>query len=288
MKSKYLFPTWCGLVGYLLAIPGFILGYLNIFKHYEIPGFGFNLREKSNLLQGSFENFTNELEIFLVIIGLLFIAFSKSKKEDELTAKLRLNSLYWSIMIYYIIYNLGFLLINIKEIPFISEHILELNIFTPLVIFITRFYYLKYAKPDHFLVSKPKFLPNKPARLIGVVFACMGLLALILLLMKYSIEDQILTIAYFIMVIGLLIWSFSKNKIEDEGIMQQRLESLQLSVYFNYGVLLAATILFYSLSYLLVLMFAQFSLLLFFVIRMEYTRFKNTKIVDTFEGRIGS
>ena len=87
MKSKYLFPTWCGLVGYLLAIVGFTLGYLNIIKKYEIPGFGFNLREKRNFLQGTFENFTNELVIFLVVVGLLFIAFSKSKKEDELKMK---------------------------------------------------------------------------------------------------------------------------------------------------------------------------------------------------------
>ena len=149
MKSKFLFPTWCNIVGYLMVIPGFVLGYLFIFHNYEIPGFGFQMREKSNLFQNAFENFTNELAVFLVIVGLLFIAFSKGKKEDELTARLRLNSLYWSVMIYYIIYNFGFLLVNyIKEIPFVGEHILELNIFSPLLIFIIRYYYLKYAMMD--------------------------------------------------------------------------------------------------------------------------------------------
>ncbi|MES2651349.1 MAG: hypothetical protein V4663_06385 [Bacteroidota bacterium] len=291
MKSKYLFPTWCGSVGYLLAIPGFVLGYLNIIKGYEIPGFGFNLREKGNLLQGTFENFTNELVIFLVITGLLFIAFSKSKKEDELTAKLRLNSLYWSAMIYYIIYNFCFLLINIQNIPFISDHILELNIFTPLLIFITRFYYLKYAKTDRFLISKPKFLPNKPFRTLGIALAVVGfsvLIPMIIIDPLFGSDDLISLIAYFIMIIGLLTWSFSKNKIEDEGTMQQRLESLQLAVYFNYGILLLATVLLYSVGYLMVLMFAQFSLLLYFVIRMEYVRYKNTKILNTFEGGIGA
>ncbi len=292
MKSKYLLPTWCGIVGYLLAIPGFILGYLTIIKKYEIPGFGFNLREKGNLLQGTFENFTNELAIFLVVIGLLFIAFSKSKKEDELLAKLRLNSLYWSVMIYYIVYNFGFLLINIiDEIPFIGDHILELNIFTPLLVFIVRFYYLRNANPDRFLFHEPKFLSNKPFRLIGAVLSCLSLSVIATIMATepiFSSDDLIFIVAYFTMTLGLLIWSFSKNKIEDEWTMQQRLESLQLAVYFNYGVLLLATLLFYFADYLLVLMFAQFSLLLYFVIRMEYVRCQNTKILNTFEGEIGS
>lgn len=291
MKSKYLFPTWCGPVGYLLAIPGFILGYLNIIKKYEIPNFGFKLRDKGNLIQSTFENFTNELVIFLVVVGLLFIAFSKNKREDELSAKIRLNSLYWSVMIYYIIYNLAYLLINFQEIPFINEHILELNIFTPLLIFIIRFYYLKHAKPGQFLTSKPKFLANKPYRTIGIALSIIGFVALIPMIIIdpiFGSSDPFTNIAYFTMVFGLLIWSFSKNKIEDEGTMQQRLESLQLAVYFNYGILLTATLLFYSISYLLVLLFAQFSLLLYFVMRMEYVRYQNNKILNTFEGGIGS
>lgn len=292
MKSKYLFPTSCLGLGYFLAIAGFILGYLTIFKNYEIPGFGFNLREKGNFINGTFENFTNELAVFFVIIGLLFVAFSRDKKEDELMARLRLNSLYWSVMIYYIIYNFGFLLINtIEEIPLIGEHLHELNIFTPLLIFIIRFFYLKHARSDHFLFNEPRFLANKPFRLIGVALTCIGIIPMVIIACTeqiFSSDDLIFTIAYFIMVFGLLIWSFSKNKIEDEGTMQQRLESLQLSVYFNYLVLLAATLLFYSLGYLFVLMFAQFSLLLFFVIRMEYVRYSNTKILNTFEGGIGA
>ncbi len=292
MKTKYLLPQWFSLVGYLLAIPGLVLGYFNIIKRYEIPGFGFNLREKGNLFQGTFENFTNELVVFLVVMGLLFIAFSTSRKEDELTAKLRLNSLYWSVMTYYIIYNFGFLLITfLKGIPFISEHILELNIFTPLLIFIIRFNYLKYAKSDRFLFSEPKFLPNKPYRSIGIGLSIVGMAILIPIIIAdpiFSSDDLIFTIAYFIMIIGLFIWSFSKNKMQDERIMQQRLESLQLAVYFNYGILLVATLLFYSASYLLVLMFAQFSLLLYFVIRMEYVNYKNTRLLNTFEGGTGS
>ena len=288
MKSKFLFPTWCAIVGYLLAIPGFILGYLYTIKDYEIPGFGFKMREKDGLFQQAFENFTNELAIFLVIGGLVLIAFSKDKKEDELSAKLRLNSLYWSIMIYYILYIVGYLYTVIfGEILFIGDHFTEMNLFTPLVIFIFRYNYLKYINMESYQLSKPKFLPNKPFKSIGIIFSIIGLTVIVLSLIIDSNKKwiEITQISFYVMLIfGLLLWAFSKNKVEDEMTMQQRLESLQLSVYFNYALILFLTLIAYSLLYLYVLMFAQFSILLFFVIRMEFINYKNNKLLNTFEG----
>lgn len=286
MKSKFLFPTWCAIVGYLLAIPGFILGYLYTFNKYEIPGFGFKMRENNRLFQSAFENFTNELAIFLVVGGLILIAFSKNKKEDELSAKLRLNSLYWSIMIYYVLYIIGLLFsITIGEIPFIGEHASEINLFTPLVIFIIRYNYLMHVNKESYLMSQPKFLPNSPYRKIGIFLSLISLMVFILVTVVKTrdLSDTFSSSAYLGLVIGFMLWTFSRHKIEDEMVMQQRLENLQLAVYFNYAVLLLATILFYSLNYLLVLLFAQISLLLFFIIRMEYINYKNNKQLNTFE-----
>jgi hypothetical protein len=288
MKSKFLFPTWCAIVGYLLAIPGFILGYLYTFKDYEIPGFGFRMREKDGFFQKAFENFTNELAIFLVVIGLILIAFSKSKKEDELSAKLRLNSLYWSIMIYYVLYIVGYLYsVTIGEILFIGDHFTEMNLFTPLVIFICRYKYLKYINSESYSLTRPKLLPNKPFKNIGVFFSLLGLTTIIISLIIDSDKNwfEPLQISFYVILIfGLLFWAFSKNKEEDEMTMQQRLEGLQLSVYFNYALILFLTLIAYSLLYLYVLMFAQFSILLFFIIRMEFINYKNNKLLNTFEG----
>lgn len=66
--------------------------------------------------------------------------------------------------------------------------------------------------------------------------------------------------------------------------MQQRLESLQLAVYFNYGLLLVANVLLYSFSFLYFMLFAQFSLLLYFVLRMEYVNYKNNRSLTAMEG----
>jgi len=92
--------------------------------------------------------------------------------------------------------------------------------------------------------------------------------------------------AYVGLILGLSIWAFSKNKTEDEMTMQQRLEGLQLSVYFNYTMLLLATLLFYSFAYLYALAIASFSILLFFVIRMEYVNYKNNRLLKNFEGEM--
>lgn len=247
------------------------------------------MREKDSLFVPSFENFTNELTIFLVICGLLLIAFSRSKKEDELSAKLRLNALHWAVMIYYVFYIIGLLFsITIGEIPFFGDHMNEINLFTPLVIFIIRYYYLKYMHKDQYLVDHPKLLPAGPFRKIGIVLAFVGLGVLVANEIINPLENLVSDISFVVLVFGLLFWTFSKDRNEDELAMQQRLESLQLAVYFNYIIILIATLFIYSLGYLYVLVFAQFSILFFFVLRATYIAYQNNRLLKTMEGRFES
>src|SRR4051812_41391331 len=98
MKTQFLFPRFLRYIGYLLALPGFVLGYFVVYQKYQIAALSFEIRKQRTLLLGTTENFTNELALALVIIGLLFIAFSKTRKEDELTGKIRLNALYWAVL----------------------------------------------------------------------------------------------------------------------------------------------------------------------------------------------
>src|SRR5438105_1271419 len=93
MKPRFLFPFGLRYLGYLLAIPGFIMGYLVLYQNYQMAGLNFHVRQHPDLFLGANENFTDELALTLVIVGLLFIAFSRLKREDELTAQIRLNAL---------------------------------------------------------------------------------------------------------------------------------------------------------------------------------------------------
>lgn len=86
------------------------------------------------------ENLEFEIISTLAIIGLLFVAFSKQKNEDEFVMKIRLDALLWATYFHYIIllvslftvYGLGFM------------HVLIANMFALLVIFILGFYYLLF------------------------------------------------------------------------------------------------------------------------------------------------
>jgi hypothetical protein len=76
-----------------------------------------------------------------------------------------------------------------------------------------------------------------------------------------GLGDEILTL--FIICSGI-IHSFSKEKIEDELISKIRLESLTLSLFITYGIIVLSTFLIYNLSYMYVLTFNLFLIILLF------------------------
>lgn len=93
-------------------------------------------------------------------------------------------------------------------------------------------------------------------------------------IIKNSIIDELLTIA---MIIGGLFIGFSKLKEEDEMISKIRYESLVWATYLNYGLIILFTVFVYGTTYLNVLFYNMFTLLLFFVIRFHYMIYKLNK-----------
>ncbi|MEZ4854486.1 hypothetical protein [Flavobacterium sp.] len=93
-------------------------------------------------------------------------------------------------------------------------------------------------------------------------------------IIENSLSDELLT---FSLVIGGLLVGFSKLKKEDEMIGQIRYESLVWATYFNYVILLLCTAFMYGISFLNVLFYNTFSLLLFFIIRFHYSIYKLNK-----------
>jgi hypothetical protein len=65
--------------------------------------------------------------------GLFLVAFAKEKIEDEQIWHIRLDSLRWAIYINYLVLIIS--LIFIEDVP----HMLELNLWVPLIFFIIRF-----------------------------------------------------------------------------------------------------------------------------------------------------
>ncbi len=82
-----------------------------------------------------------------------------------------------------------------------------------------------------------------------------------------NIFDEIIAV---LLIVSALLVTFSKEKDEDEYIQKIRLESLVWATYANYAVLLLAIVFVYDLSFLWVMIFNMFTLLVFFIIRFNW------------------
>ena len=92
--------------------------------------------------------------------------------------------------------------------------------------------------------------------------------------------DISLTLVGILFLIGALLVSFSREKIEDEYIAKLRLSSLLWAVWVNYILLLLCFIFVYGMGFLTVMMFNMFTVLIIFIIRFNYLLFKNAKMAS--------
>ncbi|GAA4338061.1 hypothetical protein GCM10023149_47830 [Mucilaginibacter gynuensis] len=294
MKARYLFPPVFRILGILMAIPGFILGYFVVFRDYAIPGFELHLRTRGYLDRAAFENFTNELALTLVVGGLLFIAFSKVKREDELTARIRLNALYWAILTNYLLYAAWLLLALLNE-AFKVEFLEVLtnkgfqfsldNFFLPLAIFIARFYYLLYKSKNEYQDIPLHFLPNKPYNVAGKLLSIALLLPSLYGMLDLFRGDYFEYLFYF-MPFVFLLWIYSKERVEDEYINSIRLSAMQIAVYVNYAILLLANIFCYGIEFLLVQEINLITIPLIFVIVFQYRLYRLSKETSRKSGQL--
>ncbi|MBS1596860.1 MAG: hypothetical protein JST75_01440 [Bacteroidetes bacterium] len=84
----------------------------------------------------------------------------------------------------------------------------------------------------------------------------------------FSITSAIL------MLVGLFLIAFSKEKIEDEQIAQLRLDSLRWSIYLNYLILLLSLIFTNGIDFIDILRLNLWVPLLFFIIRFRWVLFR--------------
>jgi hypothetical protein len=269
-------------------LPGFVLGYLNRYNNYEIPGFGAVLREKATLFLPEYENFTNELALTLIVSGLVFIAFSKRKQEDELTARIRLNALYWSILANYVWYGIFIILalinvvVHVKGVQvavnFVGDNLdfMVYNLFTPWVIFITRFYYLVFKSREEYDIKPIKLLPNKFYRPAGELLT-VALIVIIAALDVFFDGDRGDTL-FLILPFAMLVWVYSKEKQEDEYISTIRLHAMQWAIYANYIILLIANLFVYGAGFLYIMMFNLGTIPAIFLIVFHYRLYRIRQI----------
>ena len=87
-----------------------------------------------------------------------------------------------------------------------------------------------------------------------------------------GLGDEIFTL---LIIVSGLINSFSKEKIEDELISRIRLESLSLSVFISFGLIIISTFLVFKINYMYVLVFNLFLIILLFNLILKFRLFKH-------------
>ncbi|MBN8855245.1 MAG: hypothetical protein BGO55_24430 [Sphingobacteriales bacterium 50-39] len=148
MKTRFLFPHKYRLVGWVLTIPSFILMLLVLHADFRLSFLEYGRKGKFQFDGESFlfnihrHNFTDEVGSLLLITGLLMIAFSREKEEDERTVKLRLESLLWAVYV-----NSAWMMFSIIFFyDTLFANIMTYNICTPLILFIARFNFVMYKE----------------------------------------------------------------------------------------------------------------------------------------------
>jgi len=143
MKLNYLFPHRFKRIGLMILIPFILLGLYVVNYDVEPEIFDVNVPAifvdefiGEKFVFGMTENnILNELVGVVLILSFLMVAFSKEIQEDELIAKIRLESLVWATYV-----NYGVLLFSMLFIYGMSFlWVMIFNMFTILMFFIVRF-----------------------------------------------------------------------------------------------------------------------------------------------------
>jgi uncharacterized membrane protein YidH (DUF202 family) len=134
MKTRFLFPHSWRIAGYLFFVIDIVFAVVLKLLHPE--GYSQEIgqtRAFAMILH-------TDINILLVIFGLLFIAFAKERIEDEQISQLRLDSLQWAVYVNYAVFIICVIFIN--GLNFLS--VVAYSVVTPLVIFIIRFRWKMY------------------------------------------------------------------------------------------------------------------------------------------------
>ena len=155
MKTNYLLPNSFKKVGWLLFTVGILGGLYLLFTGYEQNVFSIKVLSiySDDALFGDgkgwfkiLENdILDELAAIFIILGGLFVTFSRERVEDEFIYKLRKDSLVWAFIFNYSVLLLAVLFVY----GFTFFDVLVFNMFTPLIFFIFRFNFLKHKSQSH-------------------------------------------------------------------------------------------------------------------------------------------
>ncbi len=285
MKTKFLLPAYFKFIGIVLLVPGLILGCFYAFFGYVMPFL--NLKNGHSLFYKAGGNLTDEVATTLIIVGCFFIGFSRLKNEERITQKLRLNALYWAMVVNFVtiiaiacyLVLTSVLVKHVWKWTHIPADYVNYSIFFTLFLFLARFYYLISTFREHRLKRRFYLLPHFPLNTLAKTFL---ILLLIMIGLSFdpssSINSSDKWFGFTCIIVGppcllLCIWTKEENEVSN----QARLRAALIAYLINYLLFLAATWLVYGPNYLYVILISWVSLPLIFTLVFYIERKRSFK-----------
>jgi hypothetical protein len=141
MEMKFLLPRKYRLIGWVLVVPSAVIMVMSMYFDFSLPFLNYVGKGTHISLDPAFiwniqsHNFTGDIAGVLLLVGLLMVAFSKEKIEDERTQRLRLESLLWAVYVNSVLIVLAIIL----TYGTLFLNVMIYNICSTLVFFIARF-----------------------------------------------------------------------------------------------------------------------------------------------------
>ncbi|TDW96154.1 hypothetical protein [Dinghuibacter silviterrae] len=152
MEMKFLFPHRYRLIGWILALPSAALAILAFYHDFGFPFLYYTsgpwnpgFQDAYFLFNLTYHNFTGDIALILLMVGLLMVAFSRERVEDERTIRLRLESLLWAFYVNSALVLLAIILCY--GTMFLA--VMVYNMVSTLVIFIGRYHWVMFSERQH-------------------------------------------------------------------------------------------------------------------------------------------
>lgn len=124
---------------------------------------------------------------------------------------------------------------------------------------------------------KTLLFPHRFQKVGWVIFALAAALGVYICVTGFEASPAMNNIAIIGIVVGGLLATCSREKVEDEMISHIRLNSLLIALYINYALLIVAALVVYDLDFLQVMIYQMFTILIVFMIVFRYQVWRTQK-----------
>ena len=124
---------------------------------------------------------------------------------------------------------------------------------------------------------KTLLFPHRFQKVGWIIFALAAALGFYICITGFDASPTVNNIALIGIIVGGVLATCSRERIEDEMISHLRLNSLLVALYINYALLIVAALVVYNLDFLQVMIYHMFTILIVFMVVFRYQVWRTQK-----------